>query len=186
MLKTLLTLAVSYAATNIDDLFLSLLFFSQAEGKRQQRAVVAGKFLGIGALMGFSMLGAAALRFAPQGMLRFLGLVPLWLGVRAALEKGEEQVKSPADASRGLALSVALITIANGGDNIGVYVPLFAGFSAAEYGLCALVFAALTALWCFLGKRLSDFPRVRAFLKRHKRVIVPLVLILLGVQILMG
>ena len=186
MFKTLLTLIISYAATNIDDLFLSLLFFSQAEGKRQQRAVVAGKFLGIGVLTALSMLGASALRFAPQGVLRFLGLVPLFLGVRTALEKETEQNDPAAGASRALALNVALITIANGGDNIGVYVPLFAVFSGAEYGLCALVFAALTVLWCFLGKRLSDFPRIRAFLTRYKRVIVPLVLILLGAEILLG
>ena len=80
--------------------------------------------------------------------------------------------------------SVALITIANGADNIGVYTPLFASFSAGQMMILYTVFAFMIALWCILAKRISDLPILNRFLIRYKHVLVPMVLVLLGVYIL--
>jgi cadmium resistance protein CadD (predicted permease) len=44
---------------------------------------------------------------------------------------------------------VAGLTLANGGDNIGVYAPLFAARPPAQTGLLLAVFAVMLAGWLF-------------------------------------
>ena len=80
--------------------------------------------------------------------------------------------------------SVALITIANGADNIGVYTPLFASFSAGQMMILCAMFAFMIALWCILAKRIADLPLLNKVLVRYKHVLVPIVLVMLGVYIL--
>jgi cadmium resistance protein CadD (predicted permease) len=47
-------------------------------------------------------------------------------------------------------LAVASVTVANGGDNLGVYIPLFAN-EPKSIGMYAALFALLTAIWCAVG-----------------------------------
>ena len=79
---------------------------------------------------------------------------------------------------------MALITIANGADNIGVYIPLFAGFSLWQMGTALSVFSLMTGLWCLLSIRLSDLPVLQKLLRKYKPVLIPAVYILLGLYIL--
>ncbi len=75
------------------------------------------------------------------------------------------------------------MTIANGGDNLGVYIPLFAG-DASMVPFYAGVFGVLTALWCFAGYLLVQNRMVGARIRRHGHVALPFVLIALGLWIL--
>jgi cadmium resistance protein CadD (predicted permease) len=82
-------------------------------------------------------------------------------------------------------LSVIALTFSGGADNIGVYVPLFTGYSVSEILVAAVVFALLTAVWCFIGSKLASLPFVRSFIEKYEHIIVPSVFILLGVYILL-
>ena len=57
LLTALLTGIVSFAATNTDDIFL-LLLFSQVGDNFRNRHLVAGQYLGFGALIALSVLGS--------------------------------------------------------------------------------------------------------------------------------
>ncbi len=85
---------------------------------------------------------------------------------------------------RGSIAGVALVTIANGGDNNGIYIPAFAIRSGSEIGVIAMVFAALTALWCMLAHWMVNHRRFGAPLRRHGHLFAPLILTGLGVLIL--
>jgi cadmium resistance protein CadD (predicted permease) len=87
------------------------------------------------------------------------------------------------DAGLALSVFVATVTIANGGDNLGAYIPLFAR-SPELIAVFAMVFAAMTALWCALGYWLVRHPIAGAGLRRYGHVLLPLVLISLGLVIL--
>lgn len=78
-------------------------------------------------------------------------------------------------------LAVAAVTIANGGDNLGVYIPLFAS-TPSGITLYAGVFAAMTAIWCALGYFLVKYSR--SVIRRYGHVALPFVLIILGLYIL--
>lgn len=76
------------------------------------------------------------------------------------------------------------MTFANGGDNLGIYIPLFASSTLAELLLTVALFLVLVAVWCVVGWRLTQQPQVAASLARCGHVVMPLVLIGLGVYIL--
>ena len=82
-------------------------------------------------------------------------------------------------------LTVAGVTLANGGDNLGVYIPLFATAPQA-IGTCVAVFAVMTALWCALGYLMVNNPWIGDRIRRHGHVLLPPVLIALGLYILSG
>ena len=138
--------AVAFAATNVDDLFVLAAF--SADPSLRKRHVIAGQFLGIGALIAASLLCALAAVVVPAQWLGLLGLLPIVIGVRRLLAAWREIDVEPPRPARRAALSVAAVTIANGGDNLAVYVPLFATQPGAAWPLIVAVFAVLTAVWC--------------------------------------
>jgi cadmium resistance protein CadD (predicted permease) len=121
-----------------------------------------------------------------------LGFVPMLMGVKKIYDlwrdrKKPEDKLSPSypQGSHSLVWSVALVTMANGGDNIGIYIPLFATRSGYEIAVIGLVFAAMTALWCFLAGWLVKHPALGPPLSRYGHRVVPFVLIGLGFLILL-
>lgn len=58
----------------------------------------------------------------PDWWVRLLGVLPIALGIRHSLKHGEAGSRSA--SAMGIA-SIALITLSNGADNIGLYVPFF-------------------------------------------------------------
>jgi cadmium resistance protein CadD (predicted permease) len=76
------------------------------------------------------------------------------------------------------------VTIANGGDNIGIYTPLFATRSGADIAVIGVVFAVLTATWCLVARWMVEHPLLGAPIRRYGHRVVPFVLIALGVLVL--
>jgi len=188
------TAAVVFASTDIDDLVLLTAFFADARLRRG--AIVAGQFLGIGALLGASVAAAAVSLAVPAHWPALLGLLPLGLGLwklpdlwRAnPHDDGAEETPGAAaprvGASAGAQmLGVAAVTIANGGDNLGVYIPLFAR-DLSVLPIYLLVFAAMTAIWCWAGYSFVRHPAGGALMQRFGHAILPVVLVLLGLWIL--
>lgn len=189
-----ISLALSaFAATDIDDLLLLAAFFSKAA--LSARAVFIGQFAGIAVLVLVSVAAALLALTVPPGWSALLGLIPLGMGLRALLklregdddsdevDEGLEAAERAAQKLHSQWLAVAAVTIANGGDNLGVYIPLFAR-SPQLIGLYALVFAVLTALWCVLAWWLVRHPRVGGSITRYGNLALPVVLIALGLVIL--
>ena len=81
-------------------------------------------------------------------------------------------------------LGVVLITLANGADNIGIYIPLFTKYSQWELILTCLIFVMMIGLWCFLGYILTNFPVIKDKIQRYKHIVVPVVFVALGIYIL--
>jgi cadmium resistance protein CadD (predicted permease) len=81
-------------------------------------------------------------------------------------------------------LAVAAITFANGGDNIGVYVPVFAAAGTGGLVVFATVFLALVAVWCAAGRFFATRPIIARALSRWGHIVLPVVLIAIGLLIL--
>ncbi|NBH07522.1 cadmium resistance transporter [Amycolatopsis sp. SID8362] len=175
--------AAMFAVTNVDDLVLLAVFFGQAAGRRNQLKVVAGQFLGFAAILAVSVAGALGAGLLPGDAVRWLGVLPILLGLRAAWQAfrpGGDDEPQP----RAGVLGIALVCFANGGDNVGVYVPAFAaGDDLAGY---VVVFLAGVAVWCVAGWFLATRPGVARVLARYGHLVLPVVLVGLGVLILTG
>jgi cadmium resistance protein CadD (predicted permease) len=81
-------------------------------------------------------------------------------------------------------LEVAAVTFANGGDNIGVYVPVFTTAGLGGVSVYAAVFLFLVAVWCFAGRFFAARPAIAKALSRWGHILLPLVLTTLGLLIL--
>ena len=187
MFETLILSIASFVGTNIDDMFLNTLFFSDTKTKEEKKSIVYGKYIGIGILIVLSILGALGLQFLPQHYIGYLGFVPICLGIKEIIVNinSRDNGNDPIITSANKMMNTALITIANGADNIGVYIPLFTGFMTWQIILTVCIFLVLIAVWCFLGIVLAELPVLKMFLTKYKFVIVPLVYIVLGIYIIL-
>ena len=80
VLAILAASVTTFAATNLDDLFLLTVFFAR---RVPTRRVVVGQYLGFAAIVLMSMTAAWALGLAvPRTWIRFLGILPLAIGVK--------------------------------------------------------------------------------------------------------
>ncbi|MBM0234672.1 cadmium resistance transporter [Micromonospora sp. STR1_7] len=182
LLGTAAGAAVVFAATDIDDVVILTLFFVSARTTGRPRAwqIVAGQYLGIGALASASAVVAAGLLVVPDPWTGLLGLLPIALGIRAlALRDGDETPTVVAST-----LGVAGVTIANGADNVAVYVPVFRALGAADSAIFLLVFALLIAAWCAAAAWLGGHPRVVRLVERAGHWLVPAIFVGIGVVIL--
>lgn len=182
-----------FVVTNIDDILVLALFFGAAGSNRAGAVrVVIGQYLGFAAILAASVVGALGAGLLPESAIPYLGLLPLALGLRAAWKAWEEHRRPDdggaddraVDGSGPAILAVAGVTFANGGDNIGVYVPVFATAGAAGMVVYCLVFLVLVAVWCFLGRFFATRPLIARTLSRWGHVLLPVVLIGIGLLIL--
>jgi cadmium resistance protein CadD (predicted permease) len=119
----------------------------------------------------------------PRAYLGLLGILPIVIGIRK-LSDLRRDASAPENSSQGSVAGVTLVTIANGGDNIAIYIPAFAVHSGAENAVIAMVFVAMTALWCMLAHWMVNHRRFGAPLRRYGHIFAPMVLIGLGLVII--
>jgi cadmium resistance transport/sequestration family protein len=190
MLSTIATATVLYAATAIDLLVILMIFFGQAKTRKQYRQIFVGQYIGSLTLIAISLILAYILNFVPEEwMLGFLGLIPLYLGIKVALvgDDDEEAVEKQLN-ERGLGkltTTVALITIAScGSDNIGLFVPYFVSITVPELLTTLITFVVLIFVLVFIAQKLTDIPGVGEVTETFGRWIMASIYIGLGVYIL--
>ncbi len=192
------TSAIAFVTTNIDEILLLMLFFAQVNTSFRKRHIVAGHYLGFSAIIAISLLGFSGALILPHNLIGLLGFIPITLGLYQLFRKHDDNDEKPLDVSnaqptKGLfasllsahTLSVAGVTLANGADNISVYVPLFANHSLADVALMIIVFLLLVGVWCYAGYRLVRYPSVARLLDRYGERLVPYVFIFLGLYIIL-
>jgi cadmium resistance protein CadD (predicted permease) len=180
---------VLFLSTNVDDLVVLVGFF--AHPGFRPRDVVAGQYAGLAVLFLVSAAGALLSLVIPDACLGLLGIFPILIGIRKLIALRHDGVEADentdlrgATGSYGNIAGVALVTIANGADNIGVYMPSFAVHTASQIIVIAIVFIVLTAMWCMLAHWMVKHPRLGAPLRRNAHIVAPIVLIGLGLLII--
>jgi len=173
---------VVFAATNVDDIFVLLGFFSDSTFPVRQ--VVLGQFLGIVALTAFSIALSLTALLVPRFCVGLLGLVPLGIGTWMLFRRESESEGKTLFSPRATVLAVTATTVANGGDNVGVYVPLFATRHPWEVGVLAAVFLTMTGVWCGVARYLILHRTMGDPIRTGGRILLPWVLMILGVYIL--
>lgn len=109
IIKTIILTVISFVATNIDDLVIDTFFFTEIKNKKDIKIVVLGKYLGLGFLVLVSIIASFGLNFIPFAYIRYLGFIPLYLGIKEIIHnKDDEEVK--VKQSSNLMSNVILIT----------------------------------------------------------------------------
>jgi cadmium resistance protein CadD (predicted permease) len=182
-----LTAAVLFAATNVDDIVVLtvLSISSRAGGQPRPWHIWAGQYAGFAVLIGASLAAAAGLALVPLHWLWLLGLVPLGLGVYklAAAIRAHRAGQQASPAAVTGVTGVIGLTIANGGDNLSAYIPVFRTSTAAEIAVTIAVFLAAVGLYCLASIRFAGHRAVIQGVQRWGEWIVPVVFILIGFYI---
>lgn len=137
--------AATATATTFDDNIYLTIFFSKTNSTFRPRHVVVGEFVGFTALVTISLVGFFAGLMIPHIWIGLLGLLPIAIGVNALLSRqtmAEDNSISVTVANpvhlhyrqvRRTSLwhtlrdpqtyKVSAVTLANGGNNIAIYIP---------------------------------------------------------------
>ncbi|WP_066315874.1 cadmium resistance transporter [Bacillus sp. FJAT-29814] len=182
MLTLIFSSIVFFAATNIDDIFLLMTWFSQAKTTEQKRFIVAGQYLGFILILIISFIGALGTLLVPKAWIGVLGFIPIYFGIQSLISLGQKRKEHSIRFF--WLIKTATVTFANGVDNIGVYIPFFSANSLWKIIMIVIIFLALVAVFCFVANTLVHQPLIAQTLERNGHIIVPLVLIGLGTFIL--
>jgi cadmium resistance transport/sequestration family protein len=193
----------SFAATNIDDIVILMLFFAQVNANFRPRHIVVGQYLGFTALIVASLPGFFGGLIVPKAIIGLLGFVPIAIGIKHLVSRGSQEndvqavsgefsrsqpnsslLSKLANLLNPQIFNVAAVTIANGGDNIGIYLPLFASSDLRSLVVILVVFFLSIGVWCYVADRLTSQRAIANILTRYTQAIVPFVLIGLGIFIL--
>ena len=190
------------ALTNIDDTVVLAVFFGRATSRSGRLRVVLGQYVGFVGILLAAVVGTLGAGLLPEQAIPYLGFLPLDLGLRAAWkvwrerrgaelngeagsETGDAEAQgTPHPGQQPGVLTVAAVTLANGGDNIGVYLPVSAVTGIAALITYVTVFLLLVAVWCLAGWWFATHPAVAQVLTRWGHLILPVVLIAIGLIIL--
>jgi cadmium resistance transport/sequestration family protein len=187
----------AFTATNLDDLVILTLLFSQVNATFHRRHIVIGQYLGFCTLIIASLFGFLGSLVLPSQWLGLLGLVPIIIGLNRLLNPESDSSSDPqlendfnhsstfASFLSPQAYSVAAITIANGSDNVSIYMPLFAHTSLYSLLVIIAVFLLLVGVWCYVTYKLTCQSAIADLLTRYGNNLVPFVLIGLGVFIIL-
>ena len=202
LVPTILLGILAFITTNIDNLLLLILVFSQPHFRK--RHIVTGQYLGFIVIIIISMLGFFGKFLLPLAWIGFLGSVPIIIGVRELLCKQKLKQEGAVDTGKhvqpGLPQSfayvalepllnpqtyrVSIITIGNGSDNISTYTPLFATESFIHVAVLISLFLLLVGVWCYLGHTLARLPTFAYAIEHYGSILLPFAYIILGLLII--
>jgi len=188
--------ATSFAATNIDDLFILMAFFANRRSFPTLH-VVLGQYVGMGALLAIGIVGSLIALVVPNNLIGLIGIFPIAIGIKELLElrkkddddeEGPAAAKQPSQRSKWIAylpfLAVTAVTF-SGGEEIGIYASVFAiNNETTEIVVIILVVMGLTGVWCGVASYLVNHSFLAVRFRRIASKILPFVLIGLGLYIM--
>jgi cadmium resistance transport/sequestration family protein len=191
LISAAIAATIAFIATNIDDILVLMIFFSQVSSSFHPRQIVIGQYLGFSLLVAASLPGYFGGFLVPKAWIGLMGFVPIVLGIKSFFDRETEvQTVSINSGEKSNSLlpvqtyQVAAVTVANGGDNIGIYVPLFASADLVRLIVTLTVFLVLIGVWCWVAYQLGRHSLVVHALTHYGHILVPFVLIGLGIYIL--
>ena len=202
MIPIIISAVLSFISTNIDDIFVLMILFSKANSNEKKRYVCIGQYIGIGMLVLISVLGALGISIISEKYIGFLGFIPIFIGIKElykykrckveendVVEVGDDSSKIstpnllkkyiPADV-----IKVCMISIANGADNIGIYIPMFTTMTPIYLIVTIIIFAFMIGLWCIFAIKLVNYPFIKDKIEKYKDILVPVIFIMIGTFIL--
>lgn len=177
-----------FISSNIDGLLVLMTLFCVPSF--HPKSVVVGQFISSFILIVASLACSRLALWAPPGTIGYIGVFPLGLGLVRLFRGNGDALACDTAASPGGKLSpsdilsVTLLTLSNGGDNLSVYIPVFARHALPAVTAMAGIFLLLTGAWCALAYYLATHRYIGAPVRRYGQRLLPWIMIALGLYIL--
>ena len=173
------TAIAAFTATNIDNFVLLVGWF--AVRLHRPGNIAFGQLLATAILSAASAIIAWFSLKLPEPMTGLLGALPIGIGVVRFVRRSAPEIQRPMARS---ALVVTGVAIANGSDNIAVYVALFATQTGVQIGAISLLFMLMTGVWLATAFWFVNHPTWSEIVQRWGNRLVPWVLIWLGARVI--
>lgn len=175
----------SFVATSLDNLLILVLLLG---GTRRKLRVLAGFFASIAALMVVSALGYLLGEFLDAGLVGFLGLIPLCMGLHAlwrppTLEHTDAEA-GLAGSGSGFVVSFSLM-LGNSGDSLALFLPLLADTGSRYFPLLFVVWAVCALAWAGLACLIGSNRSLAELIERCGARLIPWLMIFVGSYILL-
>lgn len=195
-------------ATTFDDNIYLTGFFSEVNRTFRPKHIIVGEIIGFTTLVLVSLIGFLVGLIIPSNWIGLLGILPILIGVnnlRLILTNKEEfPSKRPENKkrssqyhgfeSRRLSLwdticdrqtyKVSAVTISNGGNNLGIYIPLFASSTLGDLIIIIPICYFIVCTWLFMSYHLTRQTGIAVILSRYAGKLFPFVLMWLGLRII--
>jgi cadmium resistance protein CadD (predicted permease) len=179
---------VAFVSTNLDSLLVLTPLL--ADERARIGRVIAGYWLALATVLALCWAGArVADQLVPTRVVGYLGLIPIAFGSAGLLRllRGASSA-APAAAGRALpgVVSTALLILSMSGDNLGVFLALFADKPARFDPVIVLTLAVAALGWAMATVAVARAGRIRRPLERWGPRVVPILVILIGTHILLN
>ena len=181
---------VGLAATNVDNFVVLVSAFGAR--KESKPVVCLGFTAGAMIILGISLMFSLVGELIPVRYLGYLGVVPIYLGVRELTQSALQKRKPPSlpenpwkNTLKGI-IAVSLITLAGGTDTLAVIAPLLAESHVVGFwAICVGYAIAVMGVATLLGYAVSH-PAIAGPLQHHGSRIGPAVMIFIGSYIFLN
>jgi cadmium resistance protein CadD (predicted permease) len=181
--------AVSYVSTNLDNLIL-LSAYGAKPGTRPFFVKLTFVFVCLIVLL-VSLALARAADTLPTKNIRYLGLIPLTLGIYQLArllmgwggDKSDGLDKTPGPIGFATYFGFALILLANSSDSVSIMTPLFADLKPAFVLICFAAAVTMAIMMSSLANHLVRHPATRSFVEKIGKWVLPFLLIGIGLLI---
>ncbi|ADG40771.1 MULTISPECIES: cadmium resistance transporter [Leuconostoc] len=162
------------------DFFVILLFLLQ---KYRFRDNFIGYELGMLIVFAISALAGQLIQTViPTWAIGFLGLLPIYMGIKGENEDEDDQSKSA--SHRGIIAVLTMYLASCGADNIAVYVPVLATMTTTAILITMVYFIVLTAVSLTLASFFGQIPIIKRIFERWGSPLSRLIYILIGLFVM--
>ncbi len=179
ILGVIIVALLAYLGTMFDNFFAFAAQLLVTDPSRFRRVSWA-QALGVATLLSLAAAIGSFLTLIPLPWVGLLSLAPFGLGVYAFRQRGV----APREQFRRGALTTFALTLALGGDNLAVWIPLLRANGLFHAVVTIAIFALLEFLFLVGAQSLVRHPRVVTWGTKHAPSMLPWVYFALGVLIL--
>jgi cadmium resistance protein CadD (predicted permease) len=202
-------LAAAVVTTFDDNIYLTG-FFSEVNRTFRPKHVVVGELISFTALISISLVGFLIGLAISSDWIGLLGILPILIGLNnlrlLIVNKKDDSAKDKStnlkqnarfhgfdSRERSLwdvnqdrqAYKVSAVTISNRGNNLGIYIPLFASSSLKSLAVIIPICYLIVCTWLFMYYYLTRTPGIALVLSRYASKLFPFVLMWLGLRIIL-
>lgn len=186
-MQFLLNSVLTFLASNMDEILVYVLLLAKFKKESEQKKVVLGILLGNLLILLLSFIVSRFLsEFVPQAYLGFLGLVPIFIGIKFAV-KGEDDEKEEMEENfqgdKSLIWATSLIMFTLNVDDLSLYIPYFSSLSLGELLFTMAFFMLATGILIFLSQKLTSVSMIQEGLEKVERILLPVIFVFIGIQI---
>jgi cadmium resistance protein CadD (predicted permease) len=187
----------AFVATNIDDLFIVMVFFAKRSFSHTQ--IILGQYVGMSSLIVVSLVGSLVALIIPHNLIGLIGLFPIAIGIKELLglrKRGEDhdddvdqQITKGLSKARWTTVYLPFLTVAavtfSGGEEFGIYASIFVTYNGlSQIIIIVSIVLVLTGAWCAIAAYLVNHVLLATRFRHIADRVLPFVLIALGIYIL--